>query len=84
MEFGWTDEQKQKYIPRFISGEYIGNFVMTESDFGSDVAGMKCRAEDKGDYFLVNGARVFATNGTICDHGLLYLKTDRDAGSGPA
>jgi glutaryl-CoA dehydrogenase (non-decarboxylating) len=54
---------------------------MTEPDFGSDVAGMKCRAEDKGDYFLVNGPKVFATNGTICDHGLLYLKTDKDAGA---
>jgi glutaryl-CoA dehydrogenase (non-decarboxylating) len=79
-KFG-TEEQKRKYIPKFASGEYIGNFAMTEPDFGSDVAGMKCRAEDKGDYFLVNGAKVFATNGTIVDHGLLYVKTDKDAGA---
>ncbi|MBN2397518.1 MAG: acyl-CoA dehydrogenase family protein [Deltaproteobacteria bacterium] len=79
-KFG-TEEQKREYIPKFVSGEYIGNFAMTEPDFGSDVAGMKCRAEDKGDYFLVNGAKVFATNGTIVDHGLLYVKTDKDAGA---
>jgi len=79
-KFG-TEEQKQKYIPKFVSGEYIGNFAMTEPDFGSDVAGMKCRADDKGDYYVINGAKMFITNGTICDYGLLYVKTDKDAGS---
>lgn len=79
-KFG-TDEQKRAYIPKFVSGEYIGSFAMTEPDFGSDVAGMKCRAEDKGDHFLVNGNKMFITNGTICNHGLLYVKTDKDAGA---
>jgi len=79
-KFG-TDEQKREYIPKFVSGEYIGSFAMTEPDFGSDVAGMKCRAEDKGDHFLVNGNKMFITNGSICDSGLLYVKTDKDAGA---
>jgi glutaryl-CoA dehydrogenase (non-decarboxylating) len=79
-KFG-TEEQKQHYIPKFISGEYIGSFAMTETDTGSDVAGMKCRAEDKGDYYLLNGNKMFITNGTICNHGLLYAKTDKNAGA---
>jgi len=77
-KFG-TEEQKQYYIPKFVKGEYIGSFAMTEPDIGSDVASMRCRAEDKGDYYLVNGTKIFITNGTITNHGLLYLKTDKDA-----
>lgn len=79
-KFG-TEEQKQHYIPKFVSGEYVGSFAMTEPDVGSDVAAMKCRAEDKGDYFLLNGTKMWITNGTVCDHGLLYVKTDKDAGA---
>lgn len=79
-KFG-TEEQKQKYIPKFVSGEYVGSFAMTEPDFGSDVAGMKCRADDKGDHYVINGAKMFITNGTVCDYGLLYVKTDKDAGA---
>ncbi len=79
-KFG-TEEQKQHYIPKFVSGEYIGSFAMTEPNIGSDVAGMQCRAEDKGDYYLINGNKMFITNGTICNHGLLYVKTDKDAGA---
>ncbi len=79
-KFG-TEEQKQKYIPKFVSGEYVGSFAMTEPDFGSDVAGMKCRADDKGDHYVINGAKMFITNGSVCDYGLLYVKTDKDAGA---
>lgn len=79
-KFG-TEEQKQHYIPKFMTGEYIGSFAMTEPDQGSDVAGMRCRAEDKGDYYLLNGSKMFITNGTVCNHGLLYAKTDKDAGA---
>jgi len=79
-KFG-TEEQKKHYIPKFVSGEYVGSFAMTETDVGSDVAAMKCRAEDKGDYFLLNGNKMWITNGTVCDHGLLYVKTDKDAGA---
>ena len=80
-KFG-TEEQKAHYIPKFAGGRYIGSFAMTETDVGSDVAGMKCRAEDKGDHYLVNGNKMWITNGTVCDHGLLYAKTDKDAGAG--
>jgi len=54
---------------------------MTETDVGSDVAGMKCLAEDKGDYYLLNGNKMWITNGTVSDHGLLYVKTNKDAGA---
>ena len=64
-KFG-TEEQKQHYIPKFVSGEYIGSFAMTETDVGSDVAGMKCLAEDKGDHYLLNGNKMWITNGTVC------------------
>ena len=79
-KFG-TEEQKQFYIPKFVSGEYVGSFAMTETDVGSDVAGMKCLAEDKGDYYLLNGNKMWITNGTVCNHGLLYVKTNKDAGA---
>jgi glutaryl-CoA dehydrogenase (non-decarboxylating) len=79
-KFG-TEEQKQHYIPKFVSGEYIGSFAMTETDIGSDVAGMKCLAEDKGDHYLLNGNKMWITNGTVSNHGLLYVKTNKDAGA---
>ncbi len=79
-KFG-TQEQKEHYIPKFANGEYVGSFAMTEADVGSDVAAMKCRAEDKGDYYLLNGHKMWITNGTVCDHGLLYVKTDKDGGA---
>jgi len=79
-KFG-TEEQKQHYIPKFVNGEYIGSFAMTEPDIGSDVASMKCRADDKGDYYLLNGNKMWITNGTVTNHGLLYVKTDKDAGA---
>ncbi|PKN18680.1 MAG: acyl-CoA dehydrogenase [Deltaproteobacteria bacterium HGW-Deltaproteobacteria-6] len=79
-KFG-TEEQKQQYIPKFVNGEYIGSFAMTEPDIGSDVASMKTFAEDKGDYYLLNGNKMWITNGTVCNHGLLYVKTDKDAGA---
>lgn len=75
-KFG-TEEQKQRYIPKFMTGEYVGSFAMTEADQGSDVAGMRCRADDKGDYYLLNGNKMFITNGTVCNHGLLYAKRTR-------
>lgn len=79
-KFG-TEEQKQHYIPKFVGGEYVGSFAMTETDVGSDVAGMKCLAEDKGDYYLLKGNKMWITNGTVSDHGLLYVKTNKDAGA---
>jgi len=79
-KFG-TEEQKKHYIPKFVTGAYVGSFAMTEPDVGSDVAAMKCRADDKGDYFLLNGTKMWITNGTVTDHGLLYVKTNKEAGA---
>jgi len=79
-KFG-TQAQKEHYVPRFVSGEYVGSFAMTEPDVGSDVASIRCRAEDKGNHFLLNGTKMFITHGTITNHGLLYVKTDKDAGA---
>jgi len=76
-----TEEQKKNFVPKFVSGEYIGSFAMTEPDVGSDVAAMKCYAEDTGDHFIINGSKVWITNGSVCDYGLLYVKTDRNAGA---
>ena len=78
-KFG-TEEQKQQ-IPKFVSGEYIGSFAMTETDVGSDVAGMKCRAEDKGDYYLINGNKMWITNGTVTTHGAALCENGQDAGA---
>jgi glutaryl-CoA dehydrogenase (non-decarboxylating) len=74
-----TEEQKKNYIQKFVSGEYIGNFAMTEPDVGSDVAAMTTHAEDKGDYYLVNGNKMWITNGTVATHGLLYVNTTKGA-----
>lgn len=74
-----TEAQKKHYIPKFVNGEYIGNFAMTEPDVGSDVAAMTTHAEDKGDYYLLNGNKMWITNGTIATHGLLYVNTTKGA-----
>jgi glutaryl-CoA dehydrogenase (non-decarboxylating) len=79
-KFG-TEEQKQHYIQKFVSGEYIGSFAMTEANTGSDVAAMTSYADDKGEYYLLNGNKMFITNGTVTNHGLLYAKTDKSAGA---
>ncbi|MSQ74987.1 MAG: isovaleryl-CoA dehydrogenase, partial [Rhodoferax sp.] len=58
-----TPEQRQKYLPRLISGEHIGALAMSEPGAGSDVLSMKLRAEDKGGYYLLNGSKMWITNG---------------------
>ncbi|WP_088226772.1 acyl-CoA dehydrogenase family protein [Desulfosporosinus sp. FKB] len=79
-EYG-TEEQKRKYIPGLVSGNYVGSFAMTEANTGSDVASMKTFAEDKGDHFLINGSKMWISGGHTCDVGLLYLVTEKDAGA---
>lgn len=76
-----TEEQKQRYIPGLVNGKYVGSFAMTEANTGSDVAGMKTYAEDKGDHFLVNGTKMWISGGHTCDVGLLYVVTERGAGA---
>jgi len=71
-----TEEQKQKWLPRLASGAAIGCFGLTEPDFGSNPSGMITRAEDKGDHYLLNGAKMWITNGTIADVAVVWAKLD--------
>ena len=71
-----TEEQKQKWLPRLASGAAIGCFGLTEPDFGSNPSGMITRAEDKGDHYLLNGAKMWITNGTLADVAVVWAKLD--------
>ncbi|MHC8491775.1 isovaleryl-CoA dehydrogenase [Thalassospira sp. SM2505] len=75
-----TAEQKAKYLPKLISGEHIGALAMSEPGAGSDVVSMKLRAEKKGDRFILNGNKMWITNGPDADTLVVYAKTDLDAG----
>ena len=72
---------KNKYLPGIISGELIGCIGITEPDTGSDVKNIKTRAEDKGDYFLINGSKTFITNGMYGDFVVTVVKTDSNIGA---
>lgn len=75
-----TPEQKAKYLPKLISGEHIGALAMSEPGAGSDVVSMKLRAEKKGDRFILNGNKMWITNGPDADTLVVYAKTDLEAG----
>lgn len=77
-QFG-TEEQKQKYIPQWVSAESLGFFAITEPNSGSDVAGMKTTAKDCGDHWEINGQKTWISNAHVGDWGLLYAFTDRSA-----
>lgn len=74
-KFG-TDEQKQRFIPGWVDGTRVGFFGMTEPDSGSDVASMKTIARDRGDHWEVTGSKIWVSNATQGDAGLLYVMTD--------
>ena len=76
-----SEAQKQKYLPRLISGEHVGALAMSETAAGSDVVSMKLRAEEKGDHYCLNGAKMWITNGPDADVLLVYAKTNPAAGS---
>ena len=76
-----TEEQKQTWLPRMVTGEAIGAIGMTEPGAGSDLQGMKTRAEKDGDGYVINGQKTFITNGQHCDVIVLATKTDPNAGS---
>ncbi len=76
-----TEEQKQKYLPKLISGENVGALAMSEPGSGSDVVSMTLRAEDRGDHFVLNGNKMWITNGPDANVLVVYAKTDADAGS---
>jgi isovaleryl-CoA dehydrogenase len=76
-----TDAQKRKYLPRLISGEHIGALAMSEPNAGSDVVSMTLRADKKGDHYVLNGTKMWITNGPDADTLVVYAKTDMAAGS---
>jgi isovaleryl-CoA dehydrogenase len=73
--------QKAKYLPKLISGEHVGALAMSEPGAGSDVVSMKTRAEKKGDRYVLNGNKMWITNGPIAETLVVYAKTDPEAGS---
>jgi isovaleryl-CoA dehydrogenase len=75
-----TPEQKRRYLPRLISGEHVGALAMSEPGAGSDVVGMRTRAERRGDRFVLNGSKMWITNGPEAETLVVYAKTDPDAG----
>ncbi|WP_120009141.1 isovaleryl-CoA dehydrogenase [Teichococcus vastitatis] len=75
------EEQKRRYLPRLISGEHVGALAMSEPGAGSDVVGMRLRAEKRGDRFVLNGTKMWITNGPDADVLVVYAKTDPGAGS---
>jgi len=76
-----SDAQRQKYLPKLISGEHVGALAMSESGAGSDVISMKLRAEDKGGYYLLNGSKFWITNGPDADTLVVYAKTEPEMGA---
>ena len=75
-----TPEQKAKYLPRLISGEHIGALAMSEPNAGSDVVSMKLRAERKGDHVVLNGSKMWITNGPDAHGYVSYAKTEPELG----
>ena len=76
-----TDEQKRKYLPRLISGDHVGALAMSEPNAGSDVVNMKLRAEAKNSHYVLNGSKMWITNGPDADVLVVYAKTSPEAGS---
>jgi isovaleryl-CoA dehydrogenase len=75
-----SDEQKRRYLPKLISGEHVGALAMSEAGSGSDVVSMQLRAEHKGDRYILNGSKMWITNGVAANTVFLYAKTDINAG----
>ena len=73
--------QKKKYLPKLISGEHVGALAMSEPGAGSDVVSMRTRADKKGDRYILNGSKMWITNGPVADTLVVYAKTDRTAGA---
>ena len=79
--YRWGNEQqKSKYLPKLISGEHVGSLAMSEPSAGSDVVSMKLKAEKRNDYYLLNGSKMWITNGPDAETLVVYAKTDVSAG----
>ena len=75
-----TDEQRRRYLPKLISGKHVGALAMSETGAGSDVVSMRTRAEKKGDRYVLNGSKMWITNGPDAETLVVYAKTDPAAG----
>jgi len=75
-----SDAQRKKYLPKLVSGEHVGALAMSEPGAGSDVVGMRLRAELRGDRYVLNGNKMWITNGPDADVLVVYAKTDANAG----
>jgi alkylation response protein AidB-like acyl-CoA dehydrogenase len=71
-----TEEQKKKYVPKLASGEYLGAFCLTEPSAGSDAKSLKTKAVRQGDYYILNGSKIFITNGGEADTYIVFARTD--------
>ncbi|MEL6416170.1 MAG: acyl-CoA dehydrogenase family protein, partial [Pseudomonadota bacterium] len=71
-----SDDQKTRYLGKLVSGEHLGSLAMSESSAGSDVVGMKLRAEKKGDHYVLNGTKMWITNAPDADTLIVYAKTE--------
>jgi butyryl-CoA dehydrogenase len=76
------EKVKQKYLKALATGEIVGAYALTEPNSGSDAASIKCKAEDKGDHFIINGSKIFITNGGIATTYCTFVKSDSNQGSG--
>ncbi|MFC5541766.1 acyl-CoA dehydrogenase [Ureibacillus suwonensis] len=76
-----SEEQKQKYVTKLAKGEYLGAFCLTEPSAGSDAASLRTRAEKKGDRYIINGSKIFITNGGEADVYIVFAKTDPSKGA---
>jgi isovaleryl-CoA dehydrogenase len=74
-------EQKKRYLPGLISGDHVGALAMSEAGAGSDVVSMQTRADRQGDRYILNGSKMWITNGPLADTLVVYAKTDADAGA---
>jgi isovaleryl-CoA dehydrogenase len=76
-----TDAQKRHYLPKLIAGDHVGALAMSETEAGSDVVSMRLRADRKGDKYILNGTKMWITNGPDADTMVIYAKTDAEAGA---
>src|SRR5262249_59986375 len=76
-----TDAQRRRYLPKLISGEHVGALAMSEVGSGSDVVSMRTRAGKRGDRYLLNGSKMWITNGPVAETLVVFAKTDPGAGA---
>ena len=81
LQLNGTSEQKERYLPKLVAGEHLGALAMSEPGSGSDVVSMRLKAEKKGDRYILNGNKMWITNGPGADVLVVYAKTDQTAGS---